>query len=74
MYVMAMMLVRDLSGTSEFDFTHGNAAAITIDPSNTTNDSNGVNSAMDEYRAWRLAQWAINIADFPRPGWDHVTV
>ncbi|MEM8669568.1 MAG: hypothetical protein AAGG48_18725 [Planctomycetota bacterium] len=73
LYVLAMSLVRDKSGSGdEYDFTLGNAGSITIDPTNQTYRSNPtggaiVNGAELEFRAWRLAQWAINVADFRDP-------
>ncbi|WP_145172432.1 hypothetical protein [Rubripirellula lacrimiformis] len=71
LYVMAMALTQDSSGGTPamFDFTQG--APPAIDPSNRTvhesTPGSGTfvaNTAEDEYRAWRLAQWAINVADF----------
>ena len=68
LYVLAMSLLRDTQTPAFFDFT-GGAPPIVIDPSNQTVKGDGVtiNSEAEEYRAWRLAQWAINVADYRDP-------
>ncbi len=70
LYVMAMTLVRDQAGATAFNFA--GATLPTIDGSNQTERevSPGMftpNGPEDEFRAWQLAQWAINVADFRDP-------
>ncbi|MGB7325768.1 MAG: hypothetical protein WBD31_12915 [Rubripirellula sp.] len=71
LYVMAMTLVRDLNGTDAFDFSLGSPPTIataTFRRDTLPGTAYGTaNSAEEEYRAWTLAQWAINVADFRDP-------
>ncbi|TWU47944.1 hypothetical protein [Rubripirellula reticaptiva] len=71
LYVMAMTLVRDLNGTDAFDFSLGVPPTI-VTPTFRRDTLPGsaygtANTAEEEYRAWTLAQWAINVADFRDP-------
>lgn len=90
LYVLALSVVRNTAsgGNVVFDLSRG--AVPTIDPSNQTFKRPGTpNTALDEFRAWRIAQWAINVADFrdsdgimsrfdydvdPFDGWDITTI
>ncbi len=90
LYVLVMFLIRDSNASNDFEFPNnitgplptsrqrqdppGSSNWVTVDP-------------QDEYRAWKVAQWAINVADFrdtdaimsrfdydvyPYDGWDIV--
>ncbi len=71
LYVMAMTLVRNLNNTDAFDFTRG--APPTIATPTFRRDAlpatgyGTANSPEEEYRAFTLAQWAVNVADFRDP-------
>jgi len=90
LYVLAMFLMRDNSALTPVDFSFpddpgGTVAQPTVrrDPSNP--GTYVPVSRADEYRAWKVAQWAVNVADYrdtdaimtrfvydtyPYDGWD----
>lgn len=73
LYVMAMTLARNNEAGTDFDFSYGAAAGLTIDPSQEKaffDNGTGayrVATPEEQYRAYRLAQWAINVVDFRDP-------
>lgn len=73
LYVMAMTLARNNETGTDFDFSYGTAGAVTIDPTQEKafyNNGSGAYrpaTAEEQYRAYRLAQWAINVVDFRDP-------
>lgn len=58
LYFMALSLIRDANGGTEFDFPH--------DPSIVPGGFAGIGGLtfQQEYNAWKIAQWAINVVDF----------
>jgi len=62
LYILAMVLTRDASGATvqEFDFPFDNTLPFTALIANPL-------TFAEEYRAWKIAQWAVNVADFRDP-------
>ncbi|MFK8112769.1 MAG: hypothetical protein AB8B91_11225 [Rubripirellula sp.] len=60
LYVLAMFLTRDANSGTDFVFPFDNT--VTFSPL-TANPL----PIEDEYRAWKIAQWAVNVADFRDP-------
>lgn len=60
LYVLAMYLTRDANTGTDFAFPFDNTVTFTPLAANSL-------AVEDEYRAWKIAQWAVNIADFRDP-------
>lgn len=69
LYVLVMFLLRDNSGNLPVDFGFpDDPAGVVATPTvheDPTNPGNFIpNTRVDEYRAWKVAQWAVNVADY----------
>ncbi len=69
LYVLAMVLVRDANRSVAFDFPHTYPDVNTFPdspfiPGTPTNNQQRQAEFAQEYRAWKIAQWAANVADF----------
>lgn len=67
LYVLAMAVLRDTRTPAEFDWLGGQTIAPNLTQTTLKIDGTTANTEAEEYRAWRLAQWAINVADFRDP-------
>jgi hypothetical protein len=93
LYVLAMSLLRNTQTSGEFDLAGGSTISIGSPTkrlgATATEPPVLNNTGLQEYRAWQLAQWAINAADyrdpdgimsrfdydvFPFDGWDITTI
>ncbi|TWT50510.1 hypothetical protein Pla22_32530 [Rubripirellula amarantea] len=68
LYVMAMVLIRDANRDVAFDFPHTAPIPPGYDsrfiPGTATTAAEQQDEFAQEYRAWKVAQWAVNVADF----------
>ncbi len=69
LYVLAMVLLRDANRNVAFDFPHTYPDVDTFPdspfiPGTPGNNEQRQAEFAQEYRAWKIAQWAANVADF----------